>query len=102
MIQFVSLGHPGEMVGNDGGEAISIMHGTYAWTDSADNPPVLSDITFSVPKGSLCIVVGAVGCGKSSLLAAMLGEMHCVSGSGTVQGSLAYTAQACTLCFRTW
>lgn len=32
-------------------------------------------INFSVPEGSLVAVVGQVGCGKSSLLSALLGEM---------------------------
>ena len=38
-------------------------------------------------------VVGEVGCGKSSLLAALLAEMPKHSGSATVRGSIAYTAQ---------
>jgi len=32
-------------------------------------------INFTVPEGSLIAVVGQVGCGKSSLLSALLGEM---------------------------
>lgn len=32
-------------------------------------------INFTVPEGSLVAVVGQVGCGKSSLLSALLGEM---------------------------
>lgn len=32
-------------------------------------------IHFTVPEGSLVAVVGQVGCGKSSLLSALLGEM---------------------------
>ncbi len=35
------------------------------------------------PPGSLTMIVGQVGMGKSSLLSALLGEMHTVS--GTVQ-----------------
>lgn len=37
-------------------------------------------ITFSVPEGSLVAVVGQVGCGKSSLLSALLAEMDKVEG----------------------
>ena len=71
------------------------MHGTYAWQNHPDSVPTLSDISLSVPKGALCMVVGAVGSGKSSLLAAMLGEMHSVRGSAAVNGTMAYTSQVC-------
>lgn len=82
----------------DKSEAIAIMHSTYAWSNEADSHPTLSDISLFVPKGALCIVVGTVGSGKSSLLAAMLGEMHCVRGTATVDGTIAYTAQVRTSC----
>ena len=36
-----------------------------------------------------------VGSGKSSLLAAMLGEIRKVSGELSLNGSLAYTSQVC-------
>lgn len=42
-------------------------------------------ITFSVPEGSLVAVVGQVGCGKSSLLSALLAEMDKVEGHVTVK-----------------
>lgn len=44
-------------------------------------------------RGSLTIVVGSVGAGKSSLLAAMLGEMAALQGSVAVRGGTAYTQQ---------
>jgi ABC-type uncharacterized transport system ATPase component len=37
-------------------------------------------INLEIPEGSLVAVVGSVGSGKSSLLAAMLGEMVSVTG----------------------
>lgn len=40
----------------------------------------LPSINLSVPKGQLVAVVGTVGSGKSSLLAAILGEMHTIKG----------------------
>lgn len=42
-------------------------------------------ITFSVPEGSLVAVVGQVGCGKSSLLSALLAEMDKVEGHVSVK-----------------
>ena len=46
-----------------------------------------------MPRGSLTIVVGSVGAGKSSLLAALLGEMATLQGSVVVRGSTAFTQQ---------
>lgn len=40
----------------------------------------LFSITFSIPEGSLVAVVGQVGCGKSSLLSALLAEMDKLEG----------------------
>lgn len=73
--------------------AVAIMHATYSWSNEADSTVTLSDVTLTVPKGALCILVGTVGSGKSSLLAAMLGEMHCVRGTAAMHGTVAYTAQ---------
>ena len=38
----------------------------------------LKSISMKVPSGSLICIVGSVGCGKSSLLSALLGEMPAV------------------------
>ncbi|PWN19482.1 putative YOR1-ABC transporter [Microstroma glucosiphilum] len=38
-------------------------------------PFMLSNLDLNIPKGQLCAIVGPVGCGKSSLLSACLGEM---------------------------
>ena len=56
-------------------------------------PPPRRNRCAAVPRGSLVIVVGSVGSGKSSLLAALLGEMPALAGSVTVRGSTAYTQQ---------
>lgn len=59
----------------------------------AQLPAILLPSPPAVPRGSLTIVVGSVGAGKSSLLAALLGEMHTLQGSVVVRGSTAYTQQ---------
>lgn len=53
----------------------------------------LKDISFSVRRGQLVAVVGAVGSGKSSLISAILGNMYLQAGSVAVAGSIAYCDQ---------
>uniref|UniRef100_A0AAY4D2D9 ATP-binding cassette, sub-family C (CFTR/MRP), member 8 n=1 Tax=Denticeps clupeoides TaxID=299321 RepID=A0AAY4D2D9_9TELE len=52
--------------------------GYFTWTDG---PPTLANIDIKIPFGQLTMIVGQVGCGKSSLLLAALGEMQKLSGS---------------------
>lgn len=53
----------------------------------------LKDILFRARKGELTAIVGDVGSGKSSLLAALLGQMQLVNGDSKVCGSISYTPQ---------
>lgn len=55
--------------------------------------PSLRDVSLTVPNGSLVCIVGSVGSGKSSLLHALCGELHRVSGSVAVAGTVAYASQ---------
>uniref|UniRef100_A0AAR2K851 ATP-binding cassette, sub-family C (CFTR/MRP), member 3 n=1 Tax=Pygocentrus nattereri TaxID=42514 RepID=A0AAR2K851_PYGNA len=50
-------------------------------------------INVLVPQGSLLAVVGHVGCGKSSLVSALLGEMEKLEGHISIRGSVAYVPQ---------
>nr|XP_029541733.1 ATP-binding cassette sub-family C member 8-like [Oncorhynchus nerka] len=59
---------------------IRITSGYFTWTDGT---PTLSNVNIKVPFGQLTMIVGQVGCGKSSLLLAALGEMQRVSGTVT-------------------
>ncbi|XP_055876896.1 multidrug resistance-associated protein 1-like isoform X2 [Biomphalaria glabrata] len=70
--------------------AIRIEDASFAW-ESGNT--VLSHINLTIEEGSLVAIVGAVGAGKSSLLAAMLGEMEKEAGSVSVKGSVSYVAQ---------
>ena len=53
----------------------------------------LHNIDLEVKQGELLAVVGPVGSGKSSLMSAVLGEMHRVAGSVSVKGRVAYVSQ---------
>lgn len=80
-------------VRGDPDAAIRIRDSAFAWTPDAE--PTLHAIDVRVPKGSLVAIVGPVGSGKSSLLAAMLGEMVPAAGAGPAEldGSVAYVPQ---------
>ncbi|XP_039098050.1 ATP-binding cassette sub-family C member 11 isoform X2 [Hyaena hyaena] len=56
-------------------------------------PPGLHKLNLVVSKGTMLGVCGNTGSGKSSLLSAILGEMHLLEGSVGVHGSLAYVPQ---------
>uniref|UniRef100_A0AAR2J9M6 ATP-binding cassette, sub-family C (CFTR/MRP), member 9 n=1 Tax=Pygocentrus nattereri TaxID=42514 RepID=A0AAR2J9M6_PYGNA len=74
--------------------AVKVNNGYFTW---GSNMSTLSDINIRIPTGQLTMIVGQVGCGKSSLLLAMLGEMQTHSGkvywSNKNRYSVAYAAQ---------
>ncbi|NXH86074.1 MRP3 protein, partial [Edolisoma coerulescens] len=73
------------------GNAISVRNATFSW--GKELKPALKDINMVVPSGSLVAIVGHVGCGKSSLVSALLGEMEKLEGEVAVKGSVAYVPQ---------
>ncbi|XP_074853852.1 ATP-binding cassette sub-family C member 8 isoform X10 [Carettochelys insculpta] len=58
---------------------VKITNGFFTWTP--EGSPALSNIDIRIPQGQLTMIVGQVGCGKSSLLLAALGEMQKISGN---------------------
>ncbi|KAL3051995.1 hypothetical protein OYC64_002087 [Pagothenia borchgrevinki] len=71
--------------------AVTVVNGKFSW--AKDDPPVLHNINVMVPQGSLLAVVGHVGCGKSSLLSSLLGEVEKLEGEVSIRGSVAYVPQ---------
>lgn len=65
-------------------DPLVIENGQFSW---GEEQPVLRNISVRIPRGSLVAVVGAVGSGKSSLLAALLGEMDKISGRVNTLGN---------------
>ena len=54
---------------------------------------ILHDINIEIRPGEMVGIIGQVGAGKSSLVSAMIGEMHKVSGEVTYKGKIAYIPQ---------
>ncbi|XP_006812825.2 ATP-binding cassette sub-family C member 9-like [Saccoglossus kowalevskii] len=85
------------------GASVEINNGYFRWeSDSADT--VLKDISVRFHAGTLTMIVGKVGSGKSSLLFAILGEMNTISGTVNYYGKkhkVAYVAQKTWLQYAT-
>ncbi|XP_022102307.1 ATP-binding cassette sub-family C member 9-like [Acanthaster planci] len=80
---------------SDQGTAIKITDGNFAWNPESTSP-ALSNVNVEIPAGKLTMVIGAVGSGKSSLLAAILNEMTTLSGNVHInekKGRVAFAAQ---------
>jgi ATP-binding cassette, subfamily C (CFTR/MRP), member 1 len=65
--------------------SLSIVNGSFGW--GTDESKVLNNVSMSVsqrPTGSLTIIIGPVGSGKSSLLRALIGEVDSTEGEVSV------------------
>lgn len=63
-----------------GQPAIVAQSASFAW-ERQGGPPALHSLCLKAVQGQLVMVVGVVGSGKSSLIAALLGELHSQGGS---------------------
>lgn len=71
-------------------DALSITDGTFTW---GGETTTLKNINMKVKKGNFTAIVGMVGCGKTSLISALLGEMERLNGKVNVDGTIAYVPQ---------
>ncbi|XP_035825063.1 multidrug resistance-associated protein 1 [Aplysia californica] len=70
---------------------VRISEADFSW--EKNGPLSLKSISLQVSPGQLVAVVGTVGSGKSSLISALLGEMHNVRGSFNLNSSVALVPQ---------
>ncbi|KAM0558381.1 hypothetical protein ACHAPJ_005075 [Fusarium lateritium] len=71
-------------------ECVTIEDASFQTEDSTS---LLSNIDLRIRRGTLNMIVGRVGCGKSSLLKALIGEIPPAEGSVQTEDSLAYCDQ---------
>ncbi|XP_040062973.3 ABC transporter C family member 12-like [Ixodes scapularis] len=76
------------------GEVI-LSNSSFTWSKntSDETGAGLDNVSLHVKPGSLVGVVGFVGSGKSSLLSAILGDMHLLEGTVKCNGRVAYVPQ---------
>ena len=76
---------------------VKIIDGAFSWQRSSSQSFILEDVNVNVPHGQLTVIVGHVGSGKSSLLAALLGELvmkrGCLSWGLECTQAVGYVAQ---------
>ncbi|KAI0789892.1 P-loop containing nucleoside triphosphate hydrolase protein [Abortiporus biennis] len=78
---------------------IGFENAVFEWDIAPKDTPsrfTLGPLNLEFPKGQMTLVSGPTGSGKSALLAALLGEMHCISGKVIFSKSghqVAYCAQ---------
>nr|APD26530.1 ATP-binding cassette transporter subfamily C member 1 X7 protein [Brachionus koreanus] len=70
--------------------AVRVENASYSWDKKEIS---LKNLNFDVNKGELVAIIGRVGSGKSSLLSALLNEMHLMEGKLNLNGSTAYVTQ---------
>lgn len=72
---------------------MEVDKGCFTWNRESERP-TLQNINVKVARGNLVCIVGQVGVGKSTLLAALLGEIPKLSGTVRASGSIAYVSQS--------
>lgn len=75
--------------------SIEFRDAVFSWTPTTadDSPFLLRSLSFTVPRGALCAVIGPTGSGKSALCAALLGETWRTGGRALVRGHFGYAPQ---------
>ncbi|KAF9109180.1 hypothetical protein BGX27_007889 [Mortierella sp. AM989] len=77
-----------------GDVAVELQDGEFTW-DGGDNGPALSSINLKVKRGEVVAIIGEVGSGKSSFIAALLGQIRQTGGGPKMKiyGKSSYVPQ---------
>ncbi|KAL8774135.1 MAG: hypothetical protein Q9209_001243 [Squamulea sp. 1 TL-2023] len=76
-----------------GGDALSVEGGSFGYDTNKE--ALISSIQAKIPRGKLTMVVGPVGCGKTTLLKSLLGEVPTLGGTiRCLGGEIAYCDQS--------
>lgn len=73
--------------------AFHISNASFGWNDKV----VLKNVNVTIPRGQLCMIIGPIGSGKTTLCRALLGEISVALGStsiGYAGNSIGYCAQS--------
>ncbi|KAF9359851.1 hypothetical protein BGX26_011228 [Mortierella sp. AD094] len=89
----IILEDPRKLSGRSASDKYTLLvkDASYSWYKNS--PPVISDINLALQKNCLLSVIGRVGTGKSSLIAALCGDLERVSGEIRIRGSVAFVPQ---------
>jgi len=90
------------ILSNDHMDGIVMQDAKFTWvapTDEKDKKAIhgkfeLAELNLSIGRNELVAIIGPVGCGKSSILAAMVGDMEPVSGQMSFLSIPAYCPQS--------
>lgn len=84
----------------DDGVCVSVKDVSAGW--SSEGPPQLKELNFDIMSGKTTMIVGPVGCGKTTLLKLLIGELPEVSGSiFTTFSNASYCSQSPWITFGT-
>ncbi|ECT1022570.1 ABC transporter ATP-binding protein [Salmonella enterica] len=67
------------------------------WGYSSHHSPILKNLSFSLPQGALCMILGANGAGKSTLLKLLANKLSCQQGHVSRGGDIAFVPQRTTV-----
>lgn len=79
---------PPKSINPDG--SVSLEDVSASWTNETQT---IKNVSFHIPSGALCAIVGQVGSGKTAILQILLNELGLQSGRVHVGGDISYAAQ---------
>ena len=97
--QFSFFGIPTKTLGTSEEASVSppprvvLQDVTCSWKNTSTTVATLKNVSLSLSTPDLVLVTGPVGCGKSSLLLAILQELPPSRGTVSCEGSIAYVSQ---------